>query len=837
MEQKFYHKNWFIVFMIFCFFPLGYYLYYKYHTAKLDTKGGVFLASLIIFVIALPFNMATIILIYLPFLIYLGLLGKKKEALEKETSTSNENMNILQENVPPLNIKQEIPTDIIPTSTYNDNPIVNIDLEVSSNISDKDIPANFKPDKYWISPGNSITVNGYTIKDGMVYVGSDLKSANKYVVEAALINPSLTIYESSADYKKYQMCYWPSYYKASPEERASYLLWLSNGKQDPEANIGYVFLYFYGLERRLLCDISQDPNLNYEKNIIVKEIERLLSIYGENNSFHSYATLLLNYMQAESSVNTACYNQSAPEPTFHLEIPFLLKIGLAQMIRDGIPLPADWALCWYLSTPDPPTYSRTAAQRCYPEFKKLFEQKYKNKYNDGIKMKPNKTMISFEYHPASESLNNKIYTIKSCLPDITATKKYLKSLEPLIQSCHNDLDRYSRYLGRNPDKKNTIDALLELPVSVWPDNAMQKFKHLVIEISENPNPSSMSFSDFLNKIPSWENKTKTKMINFLNILESNFQIGMEPDCRSNGKVPNSDSTIVLFPQDYPVIAEISLEPQYIFATLVLHLMILVTQVDGKISSEEKNMLMNQINKWDWVDQKLKLRLKAHAIWMGTQCMNMNGIKRRIEGLNASQKNLISTILVQISQADGMVSVEELKLLEKIFKILDIDIKELYSKMNQSNFDPVTVSISTKQNNDFTITPPPTVISSGLQLDMNKVSALAADSEKVTSLLSEIFSSEDENNRTEQPTAKNQNSTSSVLWGLSTELSKFTYHIICKPTWTFAELEKSASDHAIMLNGALEEINDAAFDSFDEPLIEDNGDIYEINQDIVKVILK
>ena len=40
------------------------------------------------------------------------------------------------------------------------------------------------------------------------------------------------------------MGYWPSYSSISPEARAAYLGWLSTGKSDPQADIGYVFLYF-----------------------------------------------------------------------------------------------------------------------------------------------------------------------------------------------------------------------------------------------------------------------------------------------------------------------------------------------------------------------------------------------------------------------------------------------------------------------------------------------------------------------------------------------------------------------------------------------------------------
>lgn len=65
------------------------------------------------------------------------------------------------------------------------------------------------------------------------------------------------------------------------------------------------------------------------------------------------------------------------------------------------------------------------------------------------------------------------------------------------------------------------------------------------------------------------------------------------------------------------------------------------------------------------------------------------------------------------------------------------------------------------------------------------------------------------------------------------LANFTSILISKMTWTIAELEELAQMHQLMLEGTLEEINDASFDKFDEPLIEEIDNGFEINQDVVE----
>src|SRR5699024_4748744 len=142
-------------------------------------------------------------------------------------------------------------------------------------------------------------INGYEISGGLIYVGKNLAKASRNYglnVEPALINPRLSINKKSPDYEGSTLNYWPSYSNLTPNARAAYLEWLANGKKDPNMPIGYVFLYYYGLERRLLHDLDGGikENSQYEVELIKDEIRRLLDIYGTNSSFRRYASQLLD---------------------------------------------------------------------------------------------------------------------------------------------------------------------------------------------------------------------------------------------------------------------------------------------------------------------------------------------------------------------------------------------------------------------------------------------------------------------------------------------------------------------------------------------------------------
>jgi TerB-like protein len=114
----------------------------------------------------------------------------------------------------------------------------------------------------------------------MIYLGKNLARQDGYGVENCLIDPGLPVATRDAGADSDGLSYYPAYNRLLPETRRAYLLWLASGKNDPNTSIGYVFLYFYGLERRLILDRSTN-----EHDTLVAEIQRLNGLYGGNHSF------------------------------------------------------------------------------------------------------------------------------------------------------------------------------------------------------------------------------------------------------------------------------------------------------------------------------------------------------------------------------------------------------------------------------------------------------------------------------------------------------------------------------------------------------------------------
>ncbi|MDQ3555640.1 MAG: TerB N-terminal domain-containing protein, partial [Gemmatimonadota bacterium] len=110
-------------------------------------------------------------------------------------------------------------------------------------------------DARWIPAEEAIEIAGRRIESGMIYVGTHLPAIQSWVGEdPALIDPTAKVSTDTAEIAAAAAGYWPSYSTVSPTFRAKYLRWLAGGRKAPGVDIGCVFLFFYGLERRVLID-------------------------------------------------------------------------------------------------------------------------------------------------------------------------------------------------------------------------------------------------------------------------------------------------------------------------------------------------------------------------------------------------------------------------------------------------------------------------------------------------------------------------------------------------------------------------------------------------------
>lgn len=673
---------------------------------------------------------------------------------------------------------------------------------------------------------------------GWIYSGKNLAAASGRGVEPSLVDLSLPIDRAVHDCRERRLNYWPAYAAASPQARAAYLHWLTTGRQDPQADIGYVFLYFYGLERRVLHDAELSPMAKSEGPAIKQELERLYAIYQSNHSFQQYAGSLLDLLNFRS-VADGLYERE-PQPLINgRELSFGHRIALAQCARDGKPLPASWAHTWFLSSPL--SYLRTAAIRSPNEFKKLYLWLYGEMFGNGIVLPQNQTLLKLERRPASPTFGggNTTHTLQFKLPDVTVLTSPVKQLQEVADACDARLQAYSRIVAKNQAMANAFEAIVELPPMLWPPEMRKPIEQVRELVERAGKPLVLPFAKLHGWFPDWQLVNRQKLTALCRAL-GEAGLGMEPDLRFGGALPSNSSTVVLFADD-KVSAQATASTRYSAAALMLHLATTVASADGKSAEEEKAVLKHQLEDSLQLTESERRRLHARLRLLLQEPPKLTGLKSRVDALDRAQREVIGDFLALVALADGHVTPGEIAAIERTYKLLGLDPKSVYSKVHVAATEPVTIKRRSGGDTEYAIPKPPAAASRGdILLDPAKIANLQADSERVAAILSSIFAQavpapEPEVSATtlELETMQTHHA---ALMGLDDGDSALVRTLLTRAHWARAELDEMAIDRGLMLDGALERLNDAAFEKFDKALLE-GTDPVDINPDVAHELMQ
>jgi tellurite resistance protein len=682
---------------------------------------------------------------------------------------------------------------------------------------------------HWIPKGHSVQVGNWVIKAGMLYVGSDLRAPNGQI-DPALIEPRARTSQTAGHYSQRQTDYWPSYSTISPEARATYLSWLSSGRDDPTADIGYVFLYFYGLERRALIDAREDPVARDELPQIEAEVARLLDVYGDNRSFLGYAGSFLEFLECQRM----CINAWSPPDVMKKrgDLPLALKVGLGKFAKSALPLPACWAFAWIKY--DFRIGCPRAMERCPSEFEKLFTHQYAAAFGKGMKLPLNRTKLQIAYKPASAGFAGQVMApIAESLPDVTAVVAPIKKLEAIVEECAEALAPYSRFLGKDPSGAGTLDANLLLPRLLWPASAQVALDELDKRIGDGLRV--MTLGELSTALGGGGNLTRNKARALAHALQE-MRIGIEPDILAGARTPKADDKIILFRSD-PEDASQRESNLYRAASVSLDLACSVAMADGKPHPNELQLLIKQIDGWVHLSTAQRKRLRARLRMALDSPPTLASLRSKLEAIPADGKRAIAHLMATLAQADGVVAPAEVKLLEKIYKVLGLETQAVYSDLHMQAMEPASSPTTSTIATPGTAQPVAAEASAsgGLNLDAARIAALQRETAEVSALLSSVFAVEAP---VSQEQMEERDEASSIIepgpLGLDPEHSVFLRLIMTRDSWSRHELTDAAADMELMLDGAIERINEAAFEHLDAPLLEGDDPI-EVVRDVMEKV--
>ena len=672
----------------------------------------------------------------------------------------------------------------------------------------------------WIKPGESVKVGKVRIQGGFFYCGGQLNGMAGFHTEddASLVNPSLKIDFRSPDYAGDQMGYWPRYSRISPQCRAAYIEWLASDRSDPKAYIGYVFLYFYGIERRLLIDDVNREVSDDERKALIQELKRLKNVYGDHSSFRSYVTALLSHVWV---FNHQKLDQKRDYDLLVAKRGFTsaFKLLLAQTVQNGEPVDAGLALAWVRSHPE--FTLRTPARRCPDEFDELFKLRYRSKFGDGLEITPNKTRLQLDYQPASASLRG-YQNLKLDLPDVSRLKGPVRKLVTLAETCTSELDQFSRFVGRPENSHNSLSSISLLPndlIALVSNPRFEKFKAWIrTQVSDSCGLVSTDsvLQHFGEDAPLKINKKEAEM---LSSLVEKAGYGVAPDSRFHHAKPDIDGKIVLFPGGHG--ESFSPTGEFRKAGTILRLGTLVAATDDHVSDSEVKALKDVISQDSRLTETEKRSLDAYMLWRLNTPANMSGLKKRLDLLSTSEKIAISHILVGVALADGKIDPSEIKQLEKLYTQLGLDKGLVASDIHNLSTSRSPRPDRASKSSYTTSTQP----ASSFALDRDLLRLLEEETKEAQSVLESIFSDEDlaEEPEVEAPMAVQTKNGS--IQGLDSKYQVLYVKLISKAEWPYEELEGLCDGLQLMTVGAVETINDWAFDKVGAPLIEDGSTVF------------
>lgn len=696
-------------------------------------------------------------------------------------------------------------------------------------------------DTVWAPAGQLVRVGGCSISGGLIYVGRELAATTGEGPDPALIDPGLAVDHQIPDYAGANMDYWPSYSTIPPACRAAYLQWLAHGRHAPHAYIGYVFLYFYGLERRLLVDTQQSAMARSEREMLLTEVRRLIGIYGTNGSFRGYAMDLLAFVTANDAQRR--YLSSPPTRWDGWQVPFELRWGLGQLAADGLPLPADWALAWLRLHPE--GWLRTAATRCPTEFDEVFTRRYKERYGAGLEVKPgNSAALAESYRPASRGIPTCHRPVGHGVPDVASLSAPLAQLREIAGEACNDLDAYSRYLGRHPDGAGTVAALALLPPGIErpADAATQT---LLAWADDSLGASDLVQVPAVDLLTRWSAASpksrpgKSGATLLARVLEGHG-LGLEPDVRFGGAAPASQAPVVLFRRATEKVSAPSEE--YAAAATVLQLGAAVAAADGRVAAAEQDFLERRVIELLALAHDERRRLRAHLACTLAASPTPAALRKRASLMPESQRRSTGELLVALAASDGSIAPAEMDLLARLFDLLGLERSDAHTQARALRNETLTpLRTEGARAPDYSLPQQAPAEDSpnvdAVVLDPELIKARLAESARAASYLAGIFTDDDAAaDAAASPSGQGGAMIpEGQIAGLDEVHTALLSRLAGQLSWTRDAFGRIAAELGLLPDGALETLNEAAFEAVGEPVCE-GSDPIDINRSAIEEML-
>lgn len=624
------------------------------------------------------------------------------------------------------------------------------------------------------------------------------------------IDPTLPI-DPRGDRSGDTLTYWQSYDRLDPRARWTYLDWLEGGRTDPTVPIGYVFVFFYGLEQRLLVDEAKE-----EAHAIFEEVQRLLAIHGEDYSFAAYASklLALSCLYGEASDDPIT---SAPPHNYEMELPLNVRVRLGTRIERNKPFDADDCLLWVLSLPD--IYLRTPGQRCFAELLELWRVRFAVRNPEGLRVRRPKAKIRSQYNSASSTFSR---LVEMDLPDISGTQAPLAGLRTILDGCIEDLSTYSRLLGRDPTSRGTLRGDLLLPLELRRGRLSFAECRSALDLSTVSGLAAVvDVARVLGlELETGAEKLPAATVRQIGVALDALDLGFEPDRRYGPAAAlRTDGRIALFPASLGGAVDPDRGP-YAAARRMIEVAMLAAVSDGTVASSEMDAIERRLRSTPELKDDEITRLLACGRALAADPPKVRAALKKLADVALESRAALAASAVEAVLADGRVLPDEVRFLEALHAALGLPASALYSALHRTGEDVGPVEVVSAID-ERTVPLPDEPGRSGLSIDIARLERIRGETTQVSSMLASIFVEDEPEPAPALPLK--EKATASAFAGLDGPHSDLLVRLLSGPM-ARTDFDALATELRLMPDGAIETLNEWGFNTLGEPIVEDDDDV-------------
>lgn len=479
---------------------------------------------------------------------------------------------------------------------------------------------------------------------------------------------------------------------------------------------------------------------------------------------------------------------------------------------------------------------RTLTERspCPQVLRRLFEIRFGGLEGD-LRVRLARSPQRVTHAPASAALQGRTFERELALRTFAATDPALDRALRTLEDAVEELGPYSRLIRKFPEASDSIRAVALLPPELVDDAKAAEVEVLRRALAERLAEGEFAAIDGSDLLRFWPVEEggrlgKAEASKFIQLL-AKLRVGVEPDVRFGGPPLSPEAGAVLFAMSEGL-SHREPSPAYRAAAAMIQLSAAAVAVDGKFADAEIAYLDREAERLrsslalDAVELR---RLRAVARRAMRTPPSLAGLKSQFEPLSVEERRRIGRFLVGTTAVDGRIDAAEIKFLGRAYKALGLDPATVHADVHAATAAPLPAEEPVRMREErrtpdgqpIPLAPqgalaagvPPAVV-----LNPELVARTLRETDEVGLLLARVFA---EAPPPAIPTSTPKDAGKSEVGGLVLESrhGALLRELLTQATWSRADFEAKARGHGLMPDGALEKINEAAFEAWDAPAIE------------------